>query len=135
MISKDMHQRAGLLFLSKNTKRVLLIQEDQRWTVPTFSRKSTLLEDAQDLLKNYCLGRIIPIELYLSADKGFEYSTYVCVVEQDFLVNQQKTYAWCYLDDLPKNLHTGLKNTLGNQVIRTKIDTIMELENDIAARI
>jgi hypothetical protein len=126
-----MQQRAGLLFLAKNTKRVLLIHEDQRWTVPTFSRKSTLLEDARDLLQRYCQGRIIPIELYLSADRGFEYSTYVCVVNQEFLASEVRTYSWSGLDDLPKNLHAGLKNTLNNQIIRTKIDTIMELENDI----
>jgi hypothetical protein len=126
-----MQQRAGLLFLAKNTKRVLLIHEDQRWTVPTFSRKSSLLEDAKDLLQRYCQGRIIPIELYLSADRGFEYSTYVCVVDQEFLASEVRTYSWGDLDDLPKNLHAGLKNTLNNQIIRTKIDTIMELENDI----
>jgi len=39
------------------------------------------------------------------------------------------TLAWCDLDHLPKQLHSGLKTTLNNQLIRTKIDTIMELEN------
>jgi hypothetical protein len=129
MISTGMQQRAGLLFLSKTSKRILLIHEDQRWTVPTFSRKTSLLEDAGDLLDRYSPGRIIPVELYLSADRGFEYGTYVCVVDQEFLTTQSKTISWSDLDDLPKNLHVGLKNTLNNQIIRTKIDTIMELEN------
>lgn len=124
-----MQQRAGLLFLSKNTNRILLIQEDQRWTVPTFSRNQSVLEDSKDLLVRYSKGKIIPIELYLSEDKGFEYSTYVCLVDQEFLTMSAKTIAWCDLDDLPKNLHTGLKFTLNNQIIRTKIDTILELEN------
>jgi hypothetical protein len=123
-----MQQRAGLLFLSKNTKRILLIHEDQRWTVPTFSRKSSLLEDAEGLLVSYARGKIIPIELYLSADRGFEYGTYVCVVTDEFLSTRSKTVAWCSLDDLPKNLHGGLKSTLNNQIIKTKIETIMELE-------
>jgi hypothetical protein len=124
-----MQQRAGLLFLSKNTKRILLIHEDQRWTVPTFSRKSSLLEDAEELLVGYARGKVVPIELYLSADRGFEYGTYVCVVAEEFLSVRSKTIAWCSLDDLPKNLHGGLKSTLNNQIIRTKIETIMELEN------
>jgi hypothetical protein len=129
MIIKGMQQRAGLLFLSKKTKRILLILEDQRWTVPTFERHAALLVDAEHLLKEYAPGRIVPIELYLSEDKGFEYGTYVCIVDDEFLTQASNTLAWCNLDYLPKQLHTGLKNTLSNSIIRTKIETILELEN------
>ena len=124
-----MQQRAGLLFLAKTTGRILLILEDHKWTVPTFARQSNLLEDAESLLNGYSRGRILPIELYLSEDRGFEYGTYVCLVDQEFLTLEASTMAWCQLDDLPKQLHTGLKNTLSNQIIRTKLDTILELEN------
>jgi hypothetical protein len=124
-----MQQRAGLLFLAKNTSRILLILEDQKWTVPTFPRNSTLLEDAEQLMSRYAVGRILPIELYLSEDRGFEYGTYVCVVDQEFLNSAVRTVCWADLDDLPKQLHLGLKTTLNNQVIRIKIETIMELEN------
>lgn len=130
MISTGMQQRAGLLFLAKTTGRVLLILEDSKWTVPTFPRKSTLLDDAQKLLTDYSKGKILPIELYLSEDKGFEYGTYVCVVDQEFLTRATPTICWSELDYLPKQLHTGLKTTLNNQIIRTKIETIMELENN-----
>jgi hypothetical protein len=124
-----MQQRAGLLFLSKKTNRILLVHEDQKWTVPTFSRSRSVLEDGETLLSLYSSGKIIPIELYLSEDKGFEYSTYVCLVDQEFLTVAANTIAWCDLNDLPRNLHAGLKFTLNNQIIRTKIDTILELEN------
>ena len=124
-----MQQRAGLLFLAKTTSRILLILEDSKWTVPTFARKSTLLEDAEELLNNYSKGRIVPIELYLSEDRGFEYGTYVCLVEQEFLTTANKTIAWSDLDHLPKQLHNGLKATLNNTLIRTKIETVLELEN------
>ena len=123
-----MQQRAGLLFLSKNTGRILLILEDSKWTVPTFLRKGPLLDDAKQLLDSYCQGRILPIELYLSEDRGFEYGTYVCLVDQEFLTTHAKTICWASLNFLPKQLHTGLKTTLNNQIIRIKIDTIMELE-------
>ena len=126
-----MQQRAGLLFLSKNTRRTLLILEDSKWTVPTFERKSSLLKDAEQLLGLYAQGRIVPIELYLSEDRGFEYGTYVCLVDDEFLTRACPTLAWCDLDHLPKQLHTGLKTTLNNAVIRTKIDTILELENAV----
>jgi hypothetical protein len=125
-----MQQRAGLLFLAKKTKRIFLVHSDQKWTVPTFARKSTLLDDAKELLENYSKGKILPIELYLSEDRGFEYGTYVCLVDEEFLTEINETIAWCSLKDLPKNLHIGLKNTLNSQIIRAKIDTILELFND-----
>jgi hypothetical protein len=124
-----MQQRAGLLFLAKNTSRILLILEESKWTVPTFARKSTLLSDAEELLKNYSKGRIVPIELYLSEDRGFEYGTYVCLVDQEFLTTAKETIAWSDLEYLPKQLHNGLKATLNNTQIRTKIETVLELEN------
>jgi hypothetical protein len=127
-----MQQRAGLLFLAKPTGRILLILEESKWTVPTFPRHSTLLEDANQLLEDYSQGRILPIELYLSEDRGFEYGTYVCLVDEEFITLAAKTMAWSDLNYLPKQLHTGLKITLNNQLIRTKIDTIMELENAIS---
>ena len=124
-----MQQRAGLLFLARTTGRILLILQDEKWTVPTFARSASLLEDADVLLKDYHSGRILPIELYLSEDRGFEYGTYVCLVDQEFLTTSSATISWATLNHLPKQLHTGLKNTLSNSIIRTKIETILELEN------
>lgn len=124
-----MQQRAGILFLAKNTERILLILEDFKWTVPTFSRTASVLEDAAPVLELYSQGRLLPIELYLSADRGFEYSTYICLVEEEFLTRAADTICWSDLDCLPKQLHSGLKTTLSNVLIRTKINTILELEN------
>jgi hypothetical protein len=123
-----MQQRAGLLFLAKTTGRILLILEDSKWTVPTFARSGPLLADAEILLDSYCRGRILPIELYLSEDRGFEYGTYVCLVEAEFLTQAEATICWSQLGHLPKQLHNGLKVTLNNSLIKTKIETIMELE-------
>lgn len=125
-----MQQRAGLLFLALTTGRLLLILEDQKWTVPTFARSAALLEDAAQLLGMYSQGRILPIELYLSQDRGFEYGTYVCVTDCEFFTEAASTVCWAQLDNLPKSLHGGLKTTLTNPLIRAKIETIMVLEND-----
>ena len=130
-----MQQRAGLLFLAKNTGRILLILEDSKWTVPTFARNTVLLDDAKALLASYSQGRILPIELYLSEDRGFEYGTYVCLVDQEFLTTAAETIAWSSLGYLPKQLHNGLKATLNNSLIRTKIETIMELENAVTVKV
>ena len=112
-----MQQRAGLLFLAKNTGRTLLILDNDRWTVPTFQRNNSLLEDADILLNQYARGRIVPIELYLSEDRGFEYGTYVCVVDQEFLTQSAATIAWADLNHLPKQLHSGLRTTLNLSLI------------------
>ena len=126
-----MQKRAGLLFFSTHTGRVLLVLEDTKWTVPTFPRLDNLLKDAHPLIDSYYgkPARVLPIELYLSEDKGFEYGTYVCLVKDEFLTTVSSTISWSSLDNLPKQLHTGLKNTLNNPIIRTKLDTILELEN------
>ena len=126
-----MQQRAGLLFLAKDTKRTLLILEDSKWTVPTFPRSNSLLEDVDPLMKDFSTGKILPIELYLSEDRGFEYGTYVCLVDQEFLTTKAASFAWCGLDHLPKNLHNGLKATLNNSIIQSKISTILELSNSL----
>ena len=125
-----MQQRAGLLFLAKNTGRVLLIlDEDQRWTVPTFQRRDSLLEDAEPLLDSFCSGKIIPIELYLSEDRGFEYGTYICLVDGEFNTSVVNTVCWADISYLPKQLHTGLKFTLNNRIIRAKIQVILEMSS------
>lgn len=77
-------------------------------------------------MASYSSGKIVPIELYLSSDKGFEYGTYICLVDTEFLVNIG-TIAWCDMKFLPGHLHTGLKTTLANSTIKTKIETILAI--------
>lgn len=125
-----MQQRAGILFLSKSSKRIMLILNDQhKWTVPTFEKKTTILEDSKSILDKFSKGKIVPIELYLSEDKGFEYGTYVCLVSDEFLSQKEKTISWCSLEHLPKQLHNGLKVTLNNAIIKAKLETILEIDN------
>jgi hypothetical protein len=128
MIITCMQQRAGLLFLAKKQRRIFLILQEGNWTLPTFPKNNSIIEDSKYLLQQYSTGKLLPIELYLSKDKGFEYGTYVCLVENEFLSEEDKSFCWADLDYLPKNLHNGLKSTLNNHIIRTKIDTILELE-------
>jgi hypothetical protein len=106
-----------------------LILEDSKWTVPTFARSSSLLEDCEFLLASYSQGKIVPIELYLSEDRGFEYGTYICLVDSEFLTQSATTICWANIENLPRQLHNGLKTTLNNQIIQTKIKTILEIEN------
>ena len=126
-----MQKRVGLLYLSLSTKRILLILENEKWTVPTFSKIDSVIKDSEDIQQKFARGRILPIELYLSKDKGFEYGTYICLVKEEFLTVNAATLCWSDMDYLPKNVHTGLRSTLNNNLIRTKIETVLELENVI----
>lgn len=121
------HKRGGILFLSQLTQRILIILDEKYWTVPTFSRQSSVLEDSRHILDNFCDGRILPIELYTSKDNEFEFGTYICLVSEEFNPLHVNTIAWASLDNLPKNLHPGLKSTLSNDIIQVKIKTILEL--------
>lgn len=97
--------------------------------MPTFLKKTAVLDDASAILDNYCQGKVLPIELYQSEDNGFEYGTYVCLVDQEFVTVAAKTISWCDRYELPKNVHNGLKTTLSSRSTRIKLETILELEN------
>lgn len=126
-----MQKRVGLLYLALSTRRILLILENEKWTVPTFSKIDSVIDDSQDIQEKFAKGKILPIELYLSKDKGFEFGTYICLVKEEFLTVNAATLCWSDMDYLPKNVHTGLRSTLNNNLIRTKIETVLELENVI----
>lgn len=122
-----MQKRAGILFLSKNSSKILLLLEESKWAVPTFIRHGTVIEDAESIIQSFYKdsSKLIPLELYVSNDHGFEFSTYVCLVNSEFSVKESPTYCWADLDHLPKNLHQGLKTTLNNKLIQDKIKTMI----------
>jgi hypothetical protein len=126
-----MQKRAGILFISKKSSRILLVLEDTKWTVPTFSVSTSVFEDSKSLITAYCgkETRLIPVELYLSQDQGFEYSTYICLVDQEFLTDATRTFCWADMGNLPKSVHSGLKATLTNKIIQSKIDTVIIIGN------
>ena len=128
-----MQKHAGILFLSKQTAKVLIILEDAKWTVPSFARNDVVLQDAAATIDLYYNrpAKLIPLELYVSSDRGFEYSTYVCLVDTEFTIEKCPTYCWASFDQLPKNLHTGLKTTLANKVINDKINTMLVVANQL----
>lgn len=127
MIHTSMQKHAGILFISRKTSKILMILKDSKWTVPFFARLSSVFEDSKELINSY-YGKeykLIPIELYTSQDQGFEFGTFICLVENEFVLNNDETFCWATIDNLPKNLHTGLKSTITDKIVKTKIDTIL----------
>ena len=126
-----MHRHVGLLYLSIESKRLLLILNNQKWTIPTFTVETNVIEDSKKIQNDYATGKILPVELYTSKDNGFEYGTFVCLVEKDFSHVPVNTYCWADFMDLPNNLHIGLRTTLTDKLVRTKLNTILELKNAV----
>lgn len=134
---------AGGLFLSRKTKRFLLLLRTQGRTAGTWglaggkkepSDKTdydTLIREIQEELG--CLPKIektIPIESYESNDQLFYYNTYVLIVEDEFLPSlnhEHAGYCWVEIDSWPRPLHQGVKTTLNSKTTRTKVETIIQM--------
>jgi hypothetical protein len=128
-----MQKRAGILFISKKSFRVFLILDNLKWTVPSFSKKENVFDDSKDLILTLTgsVNKLIPIELYVSQDNGFEFNTYVCLVDSEFVPAGNETYAWANIDQLPKSIHAGLKSSLSNKLTRSKLETIFVMSQQL----
>jgi len=128
-----MQKRAGILFISKKSFRVFLILDNLKWTVPSFIKKENVFDDSKDLILTLTgsVNKLIPIELYVSQDNGFEFNTYVCLVDNEFISAGNDTYAWANIDQLPKSIHAGLKSSLSNKLTRSKLETIFVMSQQL----
>lgn len=76
------------------------------------------------------IQKTIPLELFVSKDTRFKFHTFVCVVEQEFsprLNEEHSGYAWVSINGWPQPLHDGVRKTLQNKSIKTKLQTILDL--------
>lgn len=137
---------SGALFLSQNTKRFLLLQKASGKKEGIWGLVGGKTESGESLwqgLKREVseeLGffpdvvKAIPLESFVSDDEHFNFQTYICIVKDEFvpkLSDEHMGWAWCTLDNWPKPVHQGIKNTLGNRNTRIKIETIFELLDSI----
>jgi len=134
---------SGGLFLAKDTKRFLLLLRNHGKTAGTWGfvggRKEpsdatpfeALKREIEEEIGNVdCIKKIVPLELFTSNDQNFQYNTYVVIVENEFipkLNSEHIGYAWCSFDAWPKPLHQGVKASLGNKVIRAKLELLIDL--------
>ena len=134
---------SGGIFLSRETKRFLLLMRNLGKTSGTWGFVGGRVEPSDltpyDGLKREMseeigqipnIEKIIPLELYTSNDENFHYNTYVLIVDKEFIpiLNIEHTgYSWCQLNQWPKPLHQGVKNTFNNRTIRAKLELLIEL--------
>lgn len=140
--SKNKIVCSGALFYSKQTKRILLLQKSRGKHQGTWGlvggTNETQETPWQGLQREICeeLGSLpsiiktIPLETFVSNDTVFNYHTYLCVVEKEFiptLSSEHTGYAWSFIEFAPKPLHQGLRNSFGNKIIKTKLQTIFDI--------
>ena len=134
---------SGGLFLAKDTGRFLFLLRTQGKTAGTWGLvggkkepddatpyDALKREISEEVGKTPSIKKIVPLELFTSNDQKFQYNTYVLVVEKEFIpqLNEEHAgYAWCDLNAWPKPLHQGVKTSLTNKTIRTKIELLLEL--------
>jgi 8-oxo-dGTP pyrophosphatase MutT (NUDIX family) len=129
----------GVWFLSQSTGRYLyLLRNDAKhpgsWGLPggKIETGETLLggmerECVEELGSFPDYTRLVPLEKFTSADGMFEYHTWVCVVDDEFipvLNDEHLGYAWIDQGTWPKPMHPGLWSTVNLEGIRAKLESI-----------
>jgi 8-oxo-dGTP pyrophosphatase MutT (NUDIX family) len=135
----------GGLFFARDTKRFLFLLRNQGKTAGTWGivggkkepEDATVYdaltrEISEEVGKIPTIKKVIPLELFTSEDQHFQFSTYMLIVEKEFiptLNNEHVGYAWCDLNYWPKPLHQGVKRSLSNKTNKTKIELLLEILN------
>jgi 8-oxo-dGTP pyrophosphatase MutT (NUDIX family) len=133
---------SGALICSRNTQRFLLLQKNEgrhsgRWGLVGGTNHTG--ESAWQGLKREIeeevgffpeIKKTIPLERFVSNDSLFNFHTYFCVVEAEFvptLSQEHSAWGWFDLNNLPKPVHKGLDLSLRNKIIQTKIQTVIDI--------
>jgi 8-oxo-dGTP pyrophosphatase MutT (NUDIX family) len=129
----------GVWFLSQGTGRYLyLLRNDAKhpgsWGLPggKIETGETLLggmerECVEELGSFPAYTRLVPLEKFTSADGMFEYHTWVCVVDEEFipvLNDEHLGYAWIDQGTWPRPMHPGLWSTVNLESIQIKLESI-----------
>jgi ADP-ribose pyrophosphatase YjhB (NUDIX family) len=138
-LNKQINQSVGALFLSKKTSRYLFVlrsgaKYDSTWAfvggkVEKGETEFTALqrEIVEEIGFMPLVLKTIPVEKFTNSKNSFTYTTYVCIIEEEFvpkLNEEHKGYAWSKLDSWPKPLHPGVFTTFQVDEIISKIKTI-----------
>jgi 8-oxo-dGTP pyrophosphatase MutT (NUDIX family) len=139
---KDQIVCSGALIYAKSTQRFLLLQKAQGKHSGTWGLvggtniegetawQGLQREIIEEIGSVPAILKTIPLETFVSNDSVFNFHTYLCVVENEFvptLSTEHNGWAWANMDHAPKPLHQGLRSSFGNRTIRTKLQTIFEI--------
>ena len=133
---------SGALFYAKSTRRFLLLQKAHGKHTGTWGLvggtnlqnenpwQGLQREVQEEIGSMPAVIKTIPLETFVSNDTVFNFHTYLCVVQDEFmpiLSDEHCAWAWSTIDYAPKPLHQGLRNSFSNKTIRTKLQTVFEI--------
>ena len=139
---KDRIVCSGALFYARTTGRILLLQKQHGKHAGTWGLvggTNDLGESAWQGLQreiNEEIGsppnilKTMPLETFVSNDSVFNFHTYLCVVQDEFvpvLSDEHSAWAWGTIDGAPKPLHQALRSSFGNKSMRTKLQTVFDV--------
>ena len=139
---KDQIVCSGALFYAKTTKRFLLLQKAEgkhagTWGLVggTNNEGETAWQGLQREIDEEIgsvpkILKTIPIESFVSNDSVFNFHTYLCVVDEEFIPKLSKEHngwAWANIDSAPKPLHQGLRSSFSNKILRAKLQTVFDI--------
>lgn len=123
-----MIRAGGVVFVSLKSRRVCLFLRSGLVTSPlTWGFVGGKIEKDESILKGVSrelreeIGfipkykKVIPVDVFKSADDNFMYYSFVVVVDKEFIpkLNKENTgYGWFDIGGLPKPLHSGAKMVL-----------------------
>lgn len=132
----------GALLLANKTKRLLFLLRDNDTHSNTWGLVGGKVEFQETVIQALhreifeevgilpTINKTIPLELFRSDDGNFEYHTFVCIIDEEFIPNlsdEHKGYCWCDVDSFPKPLHPGLWSSLNNEDIQQKLNTVRDV--------
>ena len=133
---------SGALFCAKSTQRFLLLQKAHGKHTGTWGLvggtnlvgenpwQGLQREITEEIGSLPDIKKTLPLETFVSNDQVFQFHTYLCVVENEFvpvLSSEHSAWAWSIMDQAPKPLHQGLRTSFTNKAIRTKLQTVFEI--------
>lgn len=133
---------SGALVYAKSTKRFLLLQKATGKHTGTWGLvggtniegetawQGLQREIIEEIGQPPTIIKTIPLETFVSNDTVFNFHTYLCVVENEFIPALSKehcAWAWSTIDYAPKPLHQGLRSSFTNKTIRTKLQTVFDI--------
>ena len=133
---------SGALICSQDTNRFLLLQKAQGKHAGTWGLvggtnlvgenpwQGLQREMEEEIGSLPYIKKTLPLEKFVSNDSIFNFHTYFCVVETEFipiLSHEHDAWGWFDLSRLPKPVHRGLDLSLKHKVIQTKIQTVIDI--------
>ena len=133
---------SGALFYARNANRFLLLQKAHGKHEGTWGLVGGTTNEGENPWQGLqreiteeigampTVIKTLPLETFVSNDAVFNFHTYFCIIDDEFiptLSNEHTAWGWFDLNSLPKPVHSGLSLSLRNKIIQTKIQTIIDI--------